>query len=131
MPEVEVLYWQDEDGSAPVVEWLEALARRDRQGLAKCAERIRRLAQFGHELRRPVADILRDEIYELRAKKRTVQYRLLYFFHGRDAVVLTHAFGKKGSSVPGRDIDLAVQRKEVFRAAPEAHTYHEENEHGA
>ena len=44
MPEVEILYWQDEDGFAPVVDWLEELGRKDRQGLAKCAERIGRLA---------------------------------------------------------------------------------------
>lgn len=128
MPAVEVLYWQDYMGRAPVVQWLEELRRRDRRGLAKCAERIRSLAQFGHELRRPSADILRDEIHELRAKMGKVQYRILYFFHGREAVVLAHAIIKKGARVPRADIDLAVQRKEAFRLAPEVHTYHEENE---
>lgn len=128
MPAVEILYWQDLSGRTPVVEWLEDLGRKDRRGLVKCAERIERLAEFGHELRRPVADIPRDEIHELRAKHGKVQYRLLYFFHARNAVVLAHAIIKKESRVASADIDLAVQRKEAFRLAPEAHTYQEEIE---
>jgi DNA-binding XRE family transcriptional regulator len=47
---------------------------------AKCAVRIRRLADLGHELRRPEADLLRDGICELRARLGTVNYRILYFF---------------------------------------------------
>ena len=43
---------------------------------------IRWLALFGHELRRPKADFLRDGIYELRAREGRANYRVLYFFHG-------------------------------------------------
>src|ERR1019366_4808136 len=49
----------------------------------------------GHELRRPIADILRDEIYELRPSHRGVQYRILYFFRDRDVVVLSHGIMKR------------------------------------
>jgi hypothetical protein len=35
-------------------------------------------------LRRPHADYLEDGIYELRWRNGTVQYRILYFFHGRE-----------------------------------------------
>lgn len=66
----------------------------NRRGFAKCIVRIQRLAQLGHELRRPEADLLRDEIYELRAKHGHVQYRILYFFHGRETAVLAHALTK-------------------------------------
>ena len=60
-----------------------------------CRARIELLGQLGHELRRPAADYLRDEIYELRAKQGHVQYRMLYFFHDRDVVVLAHALTKE------------------------------------
>lgn len=75
MPQVFALFYQ-ENGEAPVKEWLEQLRRQDRKGFAKCVARYRELLQFGHELRRPVADFLRDGIYELRAKNGHIQYRI-------------------------------------------------------
>jgi phage-related protein len=72
---------------------------------------IRRLAFLGYELRRPQADYLRDGIYELRAKKGRVNYRVLYFFHGRNAALLAHALTKE-DVVPDADIDRALVRKQ-------------------
>jgi len=89
---------------------------------AKCVVRIRRLVELGHELRRPEADLLRDGIYELRAKLGTVNYRLLYFFHGRDVAVLAHAITKE-NEIPVTEINRAVARKRTFIASPAAHTF--------
>src|SRR4029450_2123455 len=80
MPRTRVVFYRDEAGKVPVVEWLEALRRTDHKAYAKCVVRIRRLAEMGHELRRPEADFLRDGIYELRAKKGRVNYRLYISF---------------------------------------------------
>jgi len=80
------------------------------------------LRQFGHELRRPQADLLRDGICELRAKRGRVNYRLLYFFHGRDVAVLAHSLTKE-REVPAADIERAIARKVRFQKAPDAHTY--------
>ncbi|MBM3811173.1 MAG: hypothetical protein FJW20_06005 [Acidimicrobiia bacterium] len=55
-------------------------------------------------------DCLRDEIYELRASYRGVHYRMLYFFHGRRAVVVSHGIVKE-RAVPSREMDLAIRRK--------------------
>ncbi len=73
-----------------------------------CAERLREL---GHELRRPEADYLREGIYELRAKYQRVNYRILYFFAGRQAVVVTHGILKQVAAVPAKEIDLAIRRR--------------------
>ncbi len=48
---------------------------------------MERLRELGHELRRPKADLLRDEIYEHRASLRDVDYWILYFFYGAVAAV--------------------------------------------
>lgn len=78
-----------------------------------------RLEAFGYELRRPFADVLRDGIHELRFRIGTVQYRVLYSFHGQNAVVLSHGLTKE-SKVPDRDIDLAVGRMQLVKSnAPE------------
>ena len=43
--------------------------------------------ELGHELRRPEADLLRDNIYELRIGLQGINYRILYFFHGKQAAL--------------------------------------------
>jgi len=90
MPRTRVIFFKDEDGSAPVLEWLKDLQDVNPKAWANCRARIELLNMFGHELRRPAADFLRDGIYELRAKQGHVQYRILYFFHGRNVTVLAH-----------------------------------------
>lgn len=123
MPRTAVCFYQEEPGDVPVWDWLTELLRRDRRAFAKCVRSVLRLAELGHELRRPEADYLRDEIYELRARLGTVNFRLLYFFHGRDVAVLAHSL-TKGQKVPDRDIERALARKTRFRKDPEAHTFY-------
>ena len=54
-----------------------------------------------------------------------LNYRVLYFFHGREAVVLSHGLVKR-RAVPAREIDLAVKRKGRFEEAPRTHTHEED-----
>lgn len=126
MPTTSILFYQESAGDVPVFEWLQELKRKNMKGFLSCAARIDRLSTYGHELRRPVADYLRDGIYELRAKHRNVQYRIFYYFEGQNVVVLSHAIVKKTSAVPKKDIDLAIKRKETFERDPKQHTYVEE-----
>jgi len=77
-----------------VVEWLRGLRDDDPAGFMNCLARLELLEASGHELRRPAADFLRGGIYELRAKHKHVQYRLLYFFHGRNIAVIAHGIVK-------------------------------------
>ena len=85
---------------------------------------------MGHELRRPEADYLRDDIYELRARRGRVQYRILYFFHGQRLAVLAHALTKEGQ-IPPADIERAIRRKDAFAQDLENHSYAEELQDGA
>lgn len=78
MPKAHVIFYQEEAGKVPVLEWLKALLKQeDRKAYANCVARIQQLASTGYELRRPAADYLQDGIYELRAKHVRVQYRIL------------------------------------------------------
>jgi hypothetical protein len=109
----------DANGTVPVLDWLAELPPK---ALDKCRSRIERLAQMGHELRRPEADFLRDKIHELRVGLRGVNYRILYFFHGNMAAVLAHGIVKENAVPPG-EIDLAIERKIKFEDNPKKHTY--------
>jgi len=120
MPPVALRIFQEEDGTVPLLEWLDALQEDAR---TKCYARLERLAACGHELRRPEADILRDHIYELRVALQGMQYRMLYFFHGREAVILSHGIAKRGAEMPNKEIDLAVARRRAFSADPDGHTF--------
>ncbi len=124
MPKTRVVFFRDLDGSAPVLDWLVALRRRNARAFAKCMVRVERLEDAGHELRRPEADILRDGIYELRAKQGRVQYRILYFFYGQNVAILAHALTKE-LKVPVVDFDRALKRKKLFEGNPRGHTYEE------
>lgn len=117
MPEVRL--FQDSDGACPVLEFLDSVHPDCR---AKARERVALLAERGHRLRRPHADLLRDRIYELRWKYQRVNYRILYFFHGRGVVVLAHALTKERRVPPG-EIERAIRRRELFETNPENHTY--------
>jgi len=77
MPQTELLLYQEEDGAVPLLEWLDGLTQKARD---KCLVKLERLAELGHELRRPEVDFLRDGIYELRVGLNHVNYRMLYFF---------------------------------------------------
>ena len=122
MPRIRVVFYQETTGSAPVLEWLDALPPKAQD---KCRVKIERLQDLGHELRRPEADLLRDGMYELRVGLQGVNYRILYFFHGKVAAVLAHGLVKE-RVVPPREIDEAIKGKQRCEQDPGAHTYQEE-----
>src|SRR5882724_7937984 len=101
MPRTNVVFYRELRGEAPVLQWIGELRKTNQPAYETCAAAIERLAAFGHELRRPVADLLRDGIHELRVRKGRVNYRILYFFHGRNVAILGHALTKRRLIHPG------------------------------
>ncbi|HLJ96310.1 MAG TPA: type II toxin-antitoxin system RelE/ParE family toxin [Gemmataceae bacterium] len=121
MPRTRVLFYQEDDGTVPLLEWLDGLPEAAQD---KCRIKLERLRELGHELRRPEADYLRDGIYELRVRLSRVNYRMLYFFHDRVAAVVSHGIVKE-QAVPPKEINRAVELKQAFEQAPTRHTYEE------
>jgi len=120
MPQIEVVLYQEGDGSLPpVVEFLDGLQEAARE---RCVARIELLETYGHELERPHAAPLEGGIYELRIKFFRVNYRLLYFFHGRTAAVISHGIAKE-KEIPKKEIKAALARMEKFKADPVRHTF--------
>jgi hypothetical protein len=119
-----LLFFKEASGKTPVLDWLRDLRRRDKKVYAKCVAAIELLGELGHELRRPAADFLTDGIYELRPKSGRVNYRILYFFHGRSVVVLVSGLTKE-AEVPPIEIERAQGRRRLFEKNPTAHTYEE------
>ena len=121
MPKTKVVFYRETDGSVPVLEWFDELPAKAQD---KCRVRIQRLSELGHELRRPEADLLRDGIYELRVGLQHMNYRILYFFHGRAAAVLAHALMKE-DRIPATAIEATLARKRRYEQEPKLHTFEE------
>ena len=126
MPRTFIVFHREPTGEVPVLDWLRKLRKTNRRAYETCVATVERLAAFGPELRRPVADLLRDGIHELMIRKGHVNYRILYFFHGRDLAILGHAITKE-DVVPEVEIERCLRRKRAFESDPEGHTYSEQD----
>lgn len=120
MSRVEVVLYMDENGKVPFLEWFENLSKDSAR--ARCLAHLKLLEEKGHELDRPQAAILRDKVYELRVVDERVDYRILYFFHERKAVVVSHGFVKKQRKVPDKEIERALKRRGSFLRDPAKHS---------
>jgi hypothetical protein len=118
MPRTNVVLYREADGTVPMLEWFEKLPDKVQD---KCVVHLRRLAELGHELRRPESDLLRDGIHELRVGFEGVNYRMLYFFHGNVAAVLSHGLMKE-RQVQSSEIERAIRRMKQFQTDPAGHT---------
>lgn len=121
MSQIDIILYQDDDGSCPLIEWLDKLPEKAK---VKCMLWIEYLANNGYDLKRPRADYLRSDIYELRVALQHVQYRMLYFFHEGRAII-SHGCLKKDEKKFNKEIDVAIGHKENYLRSPYKHTYKE------
>ena len=121
MPATNVIFYKEDDETVPALDWIDRLPAKAQD---KCQARLQRLADSGHELRRPIADLLRDGIHELRLVDQGVNYRILYFFHGQTVAVVSHGLAKE-RKVPPKEINRAIERKREFEEEPRKHAHEE------
>jgi hypothetical protein len=119
MAKAELLIYQEQKEEVPLLDWLDNLPSKAKY---KCIALIEQLEERGYQLRRPQCDILRDGIWELRARHGNVNYRVLYGFVGKNIVLLSHGC-PKGRKVPDKEIDRAIENLNRYMQDPEAHTY--------
>lgn len=105
----DLVLYTTERGDSPIDEFLDGL---DKKSRAKVTAYLSLLEEEGSNLRRPYADVVRGKIRELRIHYSSNQYRVLYFFHVRDQIVLVHAFSKKTQQLKEKDIELSERRRE-------------------
>jgi hypothetical protein len=122
MPKTIIYIYQEEDGTVPLLDWLDSLSRKVQD---KCIARIELLEKHGYDLRRPICDLLKNGIYELRAGFNNVNYRILYCFRGKNVVLLSHGCTKE-KKVPKKEIERAINNSKKFVKDPNAHTYNGE-----
>ena len=104
MSEFKMIFYEKEDGTMPVQDFLDSL---DFKMRAKMLGTIEMLRKNGNQLREPYSKSLDDGIMELRAIVGTNISRVLYFFVVGQKVILTNGFIKKTQKTPKREIELA------------------------
>ena len=104
-------YYETRKGKCPVQEFIDNL---DLRSKAKIARAIDLLEQFGIELGMPYAKHIEGELWELRIRVGTNQYRIIYFLFIGKAFILLHGFVKKSGRIPERDLKIARDRRDDF-----------------
>jgi phage-related protein len=102
----DIAYFVDDRGQNPVKEFIDELPKREQ---AKIFAYLDELMAQGHNLRRPMADYLRDGIYELRPKDN----RIFYFFFMKNRAILLHAIKKHSDKILVNDLQLCLKRRNI------------------
>jgi phage-related protein len=104
----EIDFYVTEAGRAPVREWLEGLKRRSPNLHALVLAGINKLKDREYHAP-PLSAHVEGDLFELRVGGRDTA-RVLYFFRRGRRIVLLHGVVKKSQALPGREIELALQR---------------------
>ena len=113
METFKIIFYQKEDGTKPVAEFLRSL---DVDMRAKMASEITMLKQCGNLLRDPHSKPVGDGIFELRAQFGNDISWVLYFFLAGRRVILTNGFVKKTQKTPVAEINKVKECREKNEA---------------
>lgn len=102
-----VFSYKDARGKKPVYEFIDSL---NTKTAAKVVRVIGLLKEHGPFLKRPFADKVEGDIYELRIHFSDSQIRILYAFCGKGNIVLLHGFRKKSNQIPSEELIKANHR---------------------
>ena len=111
MKKCKVIFYEKEDGTIPVQDFLNSLNEKME---AKVAWTINRLEEFGYALREPYSKPLGEGIFELRVQVGRDISRVLYFFIVNGRAVLTHGFIKKTQKTPKQEIERAKEYRDDY-----------------
>lgn len=106
-----IVFYRDEHGVSPVLEFLRSL---DADAQASIGWAMEQLRVRNVQAREPLVRHLEDKLWELRRESKTNIYRLLYFFFTGRRIVFVHGFQKKTDKTPRREIETAYARHMAF-----------------
>ena len=77
------------------------------------------LLEKGNECKRPVSEFVEDGLFALRAKSKTRQARLMYYFGGNRQIIFVHAFYKTTRKISRQDIEIAKRNRHFIEEGRE------------
>ena len=98
-------------GRYPVLDYIQSLIPKQR---AKIESEIDLLELYGVDLPYPHTQKIRGDkckdLWELRIRFSTDQFRIIYFLYIKNTFILVHAFCKKKQRIPKKDLEIARKR---------------------
>lgn len=120
MPRLQAVFYRAPDGSEPVDDLIESLKDPDTQAaIDNQIDRLNMLTSSNPHLPFPHSSQVRGELRELRCHYGSELYRILYR-RSRNLIVLLHMFRKDTAKIPEREIQIAEERWEDFKARMDA-----------
>lgn len=101
------------NNSCPILEFFKKIPKKD---VAKILREIDLLEEFGLSLGMPYIKKMtgNKDIWELRVKQSTNNYRVFYFTMKNKQIVLLNAFQKKTSKTPPNELSKAIEYMNEF-----------------
>ncbi|HAM38168.1 MAG: hypothetical protein A2474_02960 [Elusimicrobia bacterium RIFOXYC2_FULL_34_12] len=100
-----IIYYADKRDESPVEDFVCSLQLKVR---VKVLKWLNLLEEYGPNLPRPYADVLRDKIRELRISHGNLEIRIFYFFWKDKIIVLTNGYFKKQRKTDDSEIEKAI-----------------------
>ncbi|MFH1790034.1 MAG: type II toxin-antitoxin system RelE/ParE family toxin [bacterium] len=104
--EYKVKFYQDVKGGIPVIEYLENITKKEKAKILKYIEFLRNSKGYLDE---PYSKHIKGKIRELRVDFSNNRHRIFYFTFIRKTIILLHAFLKKTSKTPKKEIEKAEE----------------------
>ncbi|MBA2614553.1 MAG: type II toxin-antitoxin system RelE/ParE family toxin [Actinobacteria bacterium] len=115
-PRLQAVFYRAPDGSEPVDDFVESLKDPAKQAaIDNQIDRLNLLTPSNPHLPFPHSSQVRGELRELRCHYGSELYRILYR-RSRNLIVLLHMFRKDTGKIPEREIRLAEECWEDFKA---------------
>lgn len=115
MNNFQAVYYRDARGTEPAREFLEGLEEESQAAIDNQIDRLNLLSDDVPHLPFPHSSQVDGELRELRCHYGRRLYRVLYRRSDR-LLILLHVFSKRSAKVPRREIHIAQQRWEDFKA---------------
>jgi phage-related protein len=119
-PRLQAVFYRASDGSEPVDDFIELLRPPAKQAaIDNQIDRLNMLTPSNPHLPFPHSSQVRGELRELRCHYGSELYRVLYR-RSRNLIILLHMFRKDTGKIPPREIEVAEERWEDFKARMDA-----------
>jgi len=119
MRALRAVYYRAADGREPVRDFIDELAVETQVALDNQVDRLNLLSDEIPHLPFPHSSQVEGELRELRCHYGRSHYRVLYRRSDR-LIVLLHAFAKRSTKIPKREIEIARERWADFKARMDA-----------
>ena len=80
--------------------------------VAKTIHVFEMIEEFGANLGEPLTSHLKNELFEIRIKAKEGIARYIYCYQKNRSIIILHAFIKKTQKIPGKELKIALKRKE-------------------